>query len=558
MIAILASLALYIVVCGTNSVQTLEDSAACRCFPGDVCWPSTVEWNTFNHTIGGKLLTTKPLASVCHDSEYGPFNLAACDHLRSNWFAAETHLGSVSSIMAAFFTNNSCNLFSPQDAPCTLGGLVSFSVDASGVEDFRRTIAFVRRHNIRLVIRNTGHDYNGKSTGAGALAIWTHHMKHKEILDYKSPSYTGKAMKMGAGIEVYESYEFAQKHGLVSVGGDCPTVGVTGGWTQGGGGHGPGVSKFGLGADQALEWEVVTGTGEVLVASRHQNQDMYWALSGGGGGTYGVVSSLTAKVYPDLSSSAASLSFSSTGISKDLFWNAIHTWQATLISIIQSGCFAIWEISQDGFSLVPMNCPGLNRNDTMKLLHPIRTIEFSNFYDSYKAYNMRFPKNVSTTQLGSRLIPRDVLIHNNTELTDALRKGVDRGAYVVATAVDASLGNNTDYGSVNPNRRQAAFSAIFATVYNQTDYDVNIALANEMTQELLPMLEALTPGGSAYMNECDFQQPDFQDTLYGINYERLLSIKDKYDPDQIFYAITAVGSERWYQDQRRGGRLCRA
>jgi hypothetical protein len=97
-----------------------------------------------------------------------------------------------------------------------------------------------------------------------------------------------------------------------------------------------------------------------------------------------------------------------------------------------------------------------------------------------------------------------------------------------------------------------------ARIYNQTDYNRNIALANEMTYELLPMLEALTPGGSAYMNECDFQQLDFQETLYGTNYERLLSIKDKYDPDQIFYAITAVGSERWYQDQRQGGRLCRA
>jgi len=77
-----------------------------------------------------------------------------------------------------------------------------------------------------------------------------------------------------------------------------------------------------------------------------------------------------------------------------------------------------------------------------------------------------------------------------------------------------------------------------------------------MTHELLPMLEAITPNGSAYMNECDFQQPDFQRVLYGVNYEALLNIKDKYDPDQIFYAVTGVGSERWYADAQRGGRLC--
>lgn len=77
-----------------------------------------------------------------------------------------------------------------------------------------------------------------------------------------------------------------------------------------------------------------------------------------------------------------------------------------------------------------------------------------------------------------------------------------------------------------------------------------------MTYKLLPMLEAITPNGTAYLNECDFQQPNFQDVLYGVNYAPLLQIKDKYDPDQIFYALQAVGSERWYTDQERGGRLC--
>lgn len=115
---------------------------------------------------------------------------------------------------------------------------MTFAVNATAPSDIQKTVAFVRQHNIRLVIRNTGHDYNGKSTGAGSLAIWTHFMKDQKIVDYQSSSYTGKAVKMGAGVEVIESYQFAHDNGLVTVGGDCPTVGVTGGWTQGGGGHG--------------------------------------------------------------------------------------------------------------------------------------------------------------------------------------------------------------------------------------------------------------------------------------------------------------------------------
>lgn len=112
----------------------------------------------------------------------------------------------------------------------------------------------------------------------------------------------------------------------MSVGGDRPTVGVVGGFTQGGGGHGPGVSNFGLGEDQALEWEIVTGTGEVLTANRETNQDLHWALSGGGGGSYSVVSFLTVKVYPDLVSSAATLSFPSRGAHAESFWHVVRTW----------------------------------------------------------------------------------------------------------------------------------------------------------------------------------------------------------------------------------------
>jgi hypothetical protein len=350
--------------------QHIAHSTQCRCFPGDACWPSAAVWSSFNQSVEGRLIQNVPLAGVCRSAEPGSSRTEECERLRSNWFLPETHLSSIGSVMSAFFTNNSCNVFSSELSPCTLGGLVSFAVNATSTSDFQKTIAFVRRHNIRLVIRNTGHDYNGKSTGAGGLAIWTHYMKTQELVDYSSPWYTGKAVKIGAGVEVAESYRFAQKHGLVSVGGDCPTVGIAGGWTQGGGGHGPGVSKFGLGADQALEWEVVTGTGEILIANQQTNRDLYWALSGGGGGTYGVVSSLTIKVYPDLTSSAATLSFASRGANDDAFWDVVETWQKSLPTITQNGCFAIGTISSRGFQLVPANCPGLSRREAKKLFEP--------------------------------------------------------------------------------------------------------------------------------------------------------------------------------------------
>ena len=76
-----------------------------------------------------------------------------------------------------------------------------------------------------------------------------------------------------------------------------------------------------------------------------------------------------------------------------------------------------------------------------------------------------------------------------------------------------------------------------------------------MTKGLLPLLEKLTPGGGAYLNEGDPQQADFQQVFYGVNYAQLLSVKAKYDPDDFFYGLTAVGSESWASAP--DGRLCK-
>jgi hypothetical protein len=103
---------------------------------------------------------------------------------------------------------------------------------------------------------------------------------------------------------------------------------------------------------------------------------------------------------------------------------------------------------------------------------------------------------------------------------------------------------------------QTIAKSCYHSDYDQTDYAANIALADKMTNELLLMIETITPNGSAYVNGCDFQQPNIQQVLYGVNYDSLSKVKDKYDPNQTFYTITAVRSGKWYQDGKRGGRLC--
>ena len=78
-----------------------------------------------------------------------------------------------------------------------------------------------------------------------------------------------------------------------------------------------------------------------------------------------------------------------------------------------------------------------------------------------------------------------------------------------------------------------------------------------LTETLLPTLAKLLPGGgSTYLNEGDFREPKWQKVFYGVNYETLVKIKNKYDPDSIFWGRTAVGSGNWEETDDK--RLCKA
>lgn len=547
-------------------------AASCKCFPGDSCWPSAAKWSAFNSTVGGRLIATVPLANVCHDPT---LNSAACTTLQSRWQFPDVHMADSASIMAPNFLNQSCDPFTPASKPCTLGNYVRYSVKAQSSDDVKKTVAFAQQNNIRFVIRNTGHDYLGRSIGAGALSIWTHHLKSIDFKTFSDPFYTGSAVKVGAGVQGFEILSAAKAQGKVVVTGECSTVGLAGGYTQGGG-HSALSTSFGLAADNALEYEVVTADGRFLTASRTRNSDLYWALSGGGGGNYGVVVSLTAKTFPDKKIGGVALSFFSATVPQDKFWAGIDAFHAALPGMVNAGSMVVYYFTPTFFMIAPLTAYGKSEAEVRQIIapfvaklnalnvtHTATYSETANYYDHYDKYFGPLPNGaiqVGIAQYGGRLVPRQVLESPvpAAKLHAAAKSITEQGVTWIGVGTDVSKFGANCANSVLPAWRKALVHVTLTTEwsFDPAQWGLMAQRRQLMTNTIMPAIEAVTPGSGAYMNEGDAWQKNFQKEFFGSNYKTLQTIKNKYDPKGFFYATKAVNSEGW--SEAADGRLCKA
>ncbi|KAL7619939.1 hypothetical protein AAE478_010486 [Parahypoxylon ruwenzoriense] len=468
--------------------------------------------------------------------------------------------------MAPLFANQSCDPWQPRSKPCTLGDYVSYAVNASGPGDIVAALKYAQKNNLRFVIRNTGHDYLGRSTGAGALSVWLHHLKGTEIVDWKDSHYKGKALKLGAGVLGYEALAAARAAGLVVLTGECPTVSLAGGYTQGGG-HSALSSSFGLAADNTLSFEVVTPTGELLTASRTKNKDLYWALSGGGGGNYGVVTSMTVRAHPDATVSGATFLVNSSDGNPDQIFDIIDAFHASLPGIVDSGVMIIYFFTDTFLQIPAMTAYNKTQAEVEKILQPFadslaamgvpfepKFTEFSSYHDHYDNYWGPLPEGniqVGVQLFGGRLIPRSVL----PDFLPTARKIAEMGVTFIGVGLNVSRFEQDGANAVLPQWRDSIVQASLTLPWSfQVPFEEGIEAQRRITDEIQPVIEAATPGAGAYMNEANFQQQNWQETFFGVNYHKLLKIKHKYDPRHLLYATAAVGSEAYTVDE--DGRMC--
>jgi hypothetical protein len=283
--------------------------AICKATPGTSAWPSLQDWANFNSSLGGVLLKPPPPGGVCHPSEPN-YNAAKCPIVTALWNTSfPFHEDDPISNAFNNWNNDSCLPY--PGTPCSGEGYPIYVVNASKPEHVQKAVDFARERNIRLNVKCSGHDYLGRSVAPNSLSIWVYHMQGIQLHESFTPAGCTEGDKcIPEELDPFTSaitFSAGDTNGAVyavanTIGMAVPVTGghdvCYGGYATGGG-HSILGARYGLAADLVLELTVVTPDGRILVANSCQNQDLFWALRGGGGATFGVIVTFTMALYPD-------------------------------------------------------------------------------------------------------------------------------------------------------------------------------------------------------------------------------------------------------------------
>ena len=164
------------------AATTKASTSSCRCLYGQSCWPNESEFATLATQLSQPILHPLPPASPCYPPSAPSGN---CSGVIANfgdffWRSDQPGAMQLSNFETFIFPNktiSACYLNTTLGVPCDQGSVPPVGVDARSKTDIQAGVNFAREHNLKLVVKTTGHDYLGRSTARGSFLIWTHRMK---------------------------------------------------------------------------------------------------------------------------------------------------------------------------------------------------------------------------------------------------------------------------------------------------------------------------------------------------------------------------------------------
>ncbi|TFY62172.1 hypothetical protein EVG20_g6801 [Dentipellis fragilis] len=517
-------------------------------------------WDTLNSSVHGRLISVVPFGRPCFslaNGTGGAFNPQRCSEVIANyrdgaqrsdtvgayintqWETCQTTSGQC--LLDSNNPNNSMAFTPPRT--CDQGSVPEFAIDVRTADDITSGFSFAESHGIPIVIKSSGHDYKGRSGGPGSLALWMHNLQSvvysASFVPAGCPSNeTFSAVTHGAGVTFSKLIDFADQHNItIPTGGDL-SIAAGGGYLQGGG-HSILSNTVGLAVDRALQFEIVTPDGRHLLANECQNTDLFFALRGGGGGTFGAVLAVSTLALPRLSINGISISFEPT-----------RSNQVKFLQFIANHSVAFSENGWGGY-ITPLTGavfgnPILDSTRAERSLLDLRRLVVNDLGGNFTfvanlTYKSFFTSFVGDVPIGtpfagaSRLIPVDhfATASRRAKLVTVITDMLDVVQLPIIFATTPFFYGDRGGTSINPVWRSSLWHVVINAFWNfNTSVDSVKANYAQLSSAIDP-LRCITPESGAYSNECDVYEPNFANSFWGIHYNELVRIKRKYDPRHL-------------------------
>ena len=571
-----------------RAAKAIARQKVARVRPSDPAWPSAERWERLKGAVGGNLIPVRALFGSCAAEPNGAACLEAHENIHNPYWIGDQPAGTQVSGWLDAWT----------PAPS------AYAVRARNAADVAAAVSFARENNLRLVVKGGGHSYLGTSNAPDSLLIWTRAMSKVTLHEAfvakgcESRAAPVPAVSCEAGAVWMDLYNAVTTGvGRYVQGGGCTSVGVAG--LVQSGGFGSFSKGFGTAAAGLLEAEIVTADGQVRSANACTNPDLFWAIKGGGGGTFGVLTRLTLRTHDlphFLGFAGGTIKAHSDAAFAKLIAYCIGFYYEQLFN-------PHWgeqlKFGPDNTLDISMVSQGLDEKQASKVWRPLidwlkaSPKDFvmtspvrSGAWDARTWWDLKNnPSMILDTregapaghgwwqgdqdQVGAYLHGYDSLWLPASLLEKDRQKRFADALYAASRYKKVELHINkglagAPHEALEATRQTAtnpavlhAFALVIIADGEAPAYPglmrptMNMAAARADAHDIdraAAELRAIAPNAGSYVSESNYFNQSWQDAYWGTNYSRLRTIKAQYDPDGLFFVHHGVGSEDWSAD----------
>jgi FAD/FMN-containing dehydrogenase len=397
-------------------------------------------------------------------------------------------------------------------------------VTPTSAADVQKAMAFAAAHNLKVAPRSGGHSYIGASTANGTMVLDLRQLPGDANYD----AATGQVTVTPA-TSLYTMHRTLAAAGRGIPTGTCPSVGAAGHAL--GGGMGAQSRHAGLLCDQLTSASVVLPSGQAVTASAASNPDLFWALRGGGGGNFGVTTSLTFATFPTKDVDVVNLNFPPQS-----FAQVLVGWQNWLRTADQNS-WALADATVDAMGVhcrILATCPAGSGNSAAAAITQAVGLQPSGIENHTFNYldlvNYLAVGNLNPSPLGY-VGGSDVFTTVNAGVAQGIAAAVNafpRGAgrmLAIMHALDGALATVAPGATAFPWRRQSALVQWYVETGDPAAATNWLTTAHQAVQQY-------SVGG--YVNYIEANQPPSR--YFGPNLSRLSAVRQKYDPGRVMFS----------------------